>query len=368
MTVYKPAANNRALMATNLSFNRSIAPSPALFTGFNSARSDDTLQPVLLQKVRGRGAFLNSYLDKAGKVSKEFDPSKPNIIEDDVANLPPNCNSFKLDFSLNITAESRRPNTCELPALEDLLQKIGTAYDAKDGYRFLAERYVWRLVNGSMMWRNYTIATNKQVMIAFEHQKQFHTVKAYCRDLSKTKFPGGSTLRDVVADVDVLIAAFAQALATSDGDPLILRITATGVVGYGGEVYPSQVFSDRRTTANVRPPKELVSHPLGDGRRQAKMNATKIGNAIRHIDEFHGNDEAATAIEAYGFVQHNLSALRPVTGANIYNLLWQDSPGYPSLIAKAKNAASIPADIHYFMAMLIRGGVFAASGASDNGG
>jgi CRISPR-associated protein Csy3 len=356
------------MMASNLSFNRSIAPSPALLTGFDSAHPDRASKPVILQSLKGRGAFLNSYLDKSGKVSKDFDPSKPNIIEGDVANLPKDCDAFRMDFSVNISAGSIRPNTCELPLVNQLITTISKTYVERGGYHFLAERYVWRLMSGAMMWRNYTVASDKQVTISFEYGDESHVLRSHCRDLPKTKYPGHAALRDAVPEIDVLIDAFAKALYDEDGDPLILHVAATGVVGYGGEVYPSQVFTENRATANGKPlsRKELVAYDLGDGRRQGKINATKIGNAIRHIDEWHGDaSSGAIAIEAYGFVQHNLSALRPRDGANFYNILWQDSPAFPEQIKKAKRVSDIPADIHYFIAMLIRGGVFVAPGGGS---
>jgi CRISPR-associated protein Csy3 len=357
--------NNPALMASNLSFNRSIAPSPALLTAFDSANPYD-LQPVLLTNTIGRGAFLNSYLDKKGEIAEDFDPSKPNIVEGDMANLPPSCDSFRMDFTINVTAGSIEPNSCEIPALDALFRDISKAYKKAGGYIELSERFVWRLLNGSIMWRNYTVSSDKKVTISFEQNSQTYTFEAQCRNLSKLRYPGFAAMRDAVANVEHLVTTFAEALSV-DGDPLILRVTATGKVGYGSEVYPSQVFNEiSDKDKRDRSVKKLVSHDLGNGRRQGKINATKIGNAIRHIDEWHGSpDEDATSIEAYGFVQRNLSALRPVQGENFYNLLWQQSDTFPSILAECSTRQKIPGSIHYFMAMLIRGGVFAAPSNSS---
>ena len=346
------ASNNPALMASNLSYNRSIAPSPALLTALNSASPQQAPKPVILQQMRGRGAFLNNYL------GKDFDPTNPNIVEGDTANLPHDCDTFRIELSVNITAGSIVPNTCELPVLDQLLQDIATKYRAAGGYHVLASRYVWRLLNGSVMWRNYTVSADKKVVITFTNETGVQTVTANCRDLSKDRFPGITALRDAVSNVDVLLDAVALALSV-EGDPLILNVVATGVVGYGGEVYPSQVFSETGDKT-----KKLVSLDLGNGQRQGKMNATKIGNAIRHIDEWHGSDEA-TAVEAYGFVQRSLSALRPANGDNFYNLLWQQSTSFPAILEGSTSANNIPGNIHYFVAMLIRGGVFAAPAGSS---
>jgi len=359
--------NNPALMASNLAFTRSISPSPALLTAFDSTNPQQSAQPVLLQNVKGRGAFLNSYLDKNGNEDAEFDPSKPNVVEGDIANLPPNCDSFRMDYSVNVTAGSLAPNSCEIRTLEQLIHDITEAYAKHGGYHILAARYVWRMLNGSTMWRNYTISANKKVMITYGYpDRAKQTVTAQCRDLPKTKFPGLDALKAAVPNVEDLVNQFSKALAV-DGDPLILHVTATGTVGYGGEVYPSQVFSENARGSKAKSTKELVSYNLGSGQRQGMINGPKIGNAIRHIDEWHGSDqEDAIAVEAYGFVQHSLSALRPTDGSNFYNLLWQRSLEFPAMITKSASGEKIAGDIHYFMAMLIRGGVFTAPpGSSD---
>ena len=86
----------------------------------------------------------------------------------------------------------------------------------------------------------------------------------------------------------------------------------------------------------------------------AGMHSQKIGNAIRTIDTWYSDAEFPIAVEPYGAVTTLGTAFRqPKQKQDFYSLLdnWVLKDSMPE-----------PEQQHYVMAVLIRGGVFGASG------
>jgi CRISPR-associated protein Csy3 len=86
------------------------------------------------------------------------------------------------------------------------------------------------------------------------------------------------------------------------------------------------------------------------------MHSQKIGNALRTIDTWHEEAEVvgAIAIEPYGSVTNRGKAYRPPKSKNdFYTLLdnWVLKDNVPTIEQQ-----------HYVIAVLVRGGVFGASG------
>ena len=127
---------------------------------------------------------------------------------------------------------------------------------------------------------------------------------------------------------------------------VILSIKAYAVVGYGQEVYPSQeLILDKDKNKS----KEL--YKVND---KAGMHSQKIGNAIRTIDTWYPESNFPIAIETYGTVTTLGTAFRqPKQKQDFYSLFdaWILKDEKPNLENQ-----------HYVMAVLIRGGVFGASG------
>jgi CRISPR-associated protein Csy3 len=124
-----------------------------------------------------------------------------------------------------------------------------------------------------------------------------------------------------------------------------LQVTAFVRIGAGQEVFPSQELILDRGRGDK-------SKTLYDVDGVAAIHSQKIGNAIRTIDTWY--PEAAAngpiAIEPYGSVTTQGKAYRqPKEKADFYNLL-------DSWIIKDKTPE--PAQQHFVIATLIRGGVF----------
>jgi CRISPR-associated protein Csy3 len=90
------------------------------------------------------------------------------------------------------------------------------------------------------------------------------------------------------------------------------------------------------------------------------MHTQKIGNAIRWIDEWHGDDaHGAVPVDPYAALTLEATTLRGKEGKNNFYAYLKK----PEVIIEPLNSGAAPdaktfGPTHFFMAMLIRGGVF----------
>ena len=127
---------------------------------------------------------------------------------------------------------------------------------------------------------------------------------------------------------------------------VILYVKAEVQMGYGQEVYPSQelILDTGKDKSKVLYQKSAI----------AGMHSQKLGNAIRTIDTWYPDAEFPIAAEPYGAVTTLGTAFRqPKQKQDFYSLFdnWV-----------LNDVAPDEGQQHYVMAVLIRGGVFGASG------
>lgn len=128
---------------------------------------------------------------------------------------------------------------------------------------------------------------------------------------------------------------------------IILEVEAQAKMGRGQEVYPSQeLVLDTGTR------KSKILYEINN---KAGMHSQKIGNAIRTIDTWYAeNAPFPIAAEPYGAVTNLGTAFRqPKEKIDFYTLFdnWVLKDVAPELEQQ-----------HYVISVLIRGGVFGASG------
>src|SRR5690606_7072428 len=103
-----------------------------------------------------------------------------------------------------------------------------------------------------------------------------------------------------------LVAEVGAALSGKRG-PLFLNVDISGEMPAGAEVYPSQEFlpEAKQSKENGKVLSAIEIEHNGRRFRQGTMHSQKIGNALRWIDEWHGevDEYGATPIEVYGYVQ-----------------------------------------------------------------
>ncbi|HEU0198530.1 MAG TPA: type I-F CRISPR-associated protein Csy3 [Nevskiaceae bacterium] len=334
--------------ASVLAFERKLDPSDALLYAGNWAERDHSQQwaPVTLRAKSVRGTISNRL------PAKDQDPLKlnakiesPNLQTVDVATLPANADTLKVQFTLRVLAGTGQPSACNDAAYrQKLLATVGD-YVQQNGFTELARRYAANLANGRFLWRNRIGAEQVEVVvaqIADGKTSASWTFNALAHSLLELKAPAAEAQA-----LTALATLIASGLAGETH--VLLQVTAFARIGAGQEVFPSQELILDRGRGDK-------SKTLYDVDGAAAIHSQKIGNAIRTIDTWY--PEAAAngpiAVEPYGSVTTQGKAYRqPKEKDDFYNLL-------DNWIIKDKTPD--PDQQHFVIATLIRGGVFGEAG------
>lgn len=346
--------------ASVLAFERKLDPSDALFFAGNwAARSESTTwQPVKIREKSVRGTISNRLK------TKDQDPAKldaaienPNLQTVDVAALPLEADTLKVEFTLRVLGGTGEPSACnDADYRKKLVATVG-GYVQQHGFGELARRYAANLANGRFLWRNRIGAEQVEVQVAHlkdgkpTTQWTFQALDHSMRELSAPSSEAN--------DVSALAAVIESGLAGTSH--VLLRITAFVRVGAGQEVFPSQELildqSQTRTVngKSIKKSKTLYSVKVGD-QDIAAIHTQKIGNALRTIDTWYPDaaENGPIAVEPYGSVTTQGKAYRqPKDKVDFYNLLdnWVIKDKAPDLEQQ-----------HFVVATLVRGGVFGDAG------
>jgi len=335
--------------ASVLAFERKLDPSDAVFHAgsWDDRGIDAAWTAVKVREKSVRGTISNRLK------AKDQDPAKldaaienPNLQTVDVAALPPEADTLRVQFTLRVLAGAGMPSACNSAEYQARLAQMVQAYVSDHGYSELAGRYAANLANGRFLWRNLAGAESVHVEVArmvdgaVERQWHFDALEQSLR-----------VLEDLDEQVRALGAAIADGLAGRSH--VLLRITAFARIGAGQEVFPSQELILDKGAAG----KSKTLYRVGEqGCEIAAIHSQKIGNAIRTIDSWYdgASDLGPIAVEPYGSVTTQGRAYRqPKQKQDFYTLLddWLLKDKTPPVEQQ-----------HFVMAVLIRGGVFGDAG------
>lgn len=341
--------SNALKTASVLAFERKLDPSDAVF---HAGRWEDqsvaaSWTPVKLREKSVRGTISNRLK------TKDQDPAKldaaienPNLQTVDVAALPADADTLKVQFTLRVLAGAGTPSACNSAEYQAKLTQTVRSYVAAHGFAELANRYAANLANGRFLWRNRIGAERVQVHVArikdgkADGLWSFDALGQHLRKLD--------ALDDQVRSLGAVIA---DGLAGTGH--VLLQVTAYVRLGAGQEVFPSQeLILDKGSTK-----KSKTLYQIGEtGQEIAAIHSQKIGNALRTIDTWYegAQDLGPIAVEPYGSVTTQGRAYRqPKQKQDFYTLLddWL-----------LKDKAPPAEQQHFVMAVLIRGGVFGDAG------
>jgi len=331
--------------ASVLAFERKLDPSDAVF---HAGRWDDRAQshawpPVTIRPKSVRGTISNRLK------AKDQDPAKldaaienPNLQTVDVAALPPQADTLKVQFTLRVLGGAGTPSACNSAAYQAKLRATVQGYVQQHGFAELARRYAANLANGRFLWRNRVGAESVDVTV--EHMQGGQAVG---NPWSFDSLTLNTRAMSVIINEATGLAELGQVIATGLAGTahVLLRVTAFVRQGAGQEVFPSQELILDKGSAG----KSKTLYAV-DG--IAAIHSQKIGNAIRTIDTWYeGADELGPiAVEPYGSVTTQGKVYRqPKQKLDFYTLLdnWLLKDQVPSVEQQ-----------HFVMAVLIRGGVF----------
>jgi len=330
--------------ASVLAFERKLDPSDAVFhAGFWDDREQShAWQPVSIKPKSVRGTISNRL-----KV-KDQDPAKldaaienPNLQTVDVAALPAEADTLKVQFTLRVLGGAGTPSACNSAAYQAKLLTTVQGYVQQHGFGELARRYAANLANGRFLWRNRAGA--EQVEVTVEQMQNGQASHTWSFDALALNTRAVGDINTEAKGLNELGHAIAAGLAGSQH--VLLRITAFVRQGAGQEVFPSQELILDKASAGKS---KTLYHVDG----VAAIHSQKIGNAIRTIDTWYegAGELGPIAVEPYGSVTTQGKAYRqPKQKLDFYTLLdnWLLKDQVPPVEQQ-----------HFVMAVLIRGGVF----------
>ena len=330
--------------ASVLAFERKLDPSDAVF---HAGRWDDRAQSHAWQPVTVRAKSVRGTISNRLK-AKDQDPAKldaaienPNLQTVDVAALPAEADTLKVQFTLRVLGGAGTPSACNSAAYQAKLLATVQGYVQQHGFGELARRYAANLANGRFLWRNRAGA--EQVEVTVEQMQNGQAAHTWCFDALALNTRAVGAINTEAKGLDELGQVMAAGLAGSQH--VLLRITAFVRQGAGQEVFPSQELILDKDSAGKS---KTLYHVDG----VAAIHSQKIGNAIRTIDTWYEGAEelGPIAVEPYGSVTTQGKAYRqPKQKLDFYTLLdnWLLKDQVPPVEQQ-----------HFVMAVLIRGGVF----------
>ena len=330
--------------ASVLAFERKLDPSDAVF---HAGRWDDRSQSHAWQRVTIKPKSVRGTISNRLK-AKDQDPAKldaaienPNLQTVDVAALPADADTLKVQFTLRVLGGAGTPSACNSAAYQAKLLATVQGYVQQHGFGELARRYAANLANGRFLWRNRAGA--EQVEVTVEQMQNGQAAHTWSFDALALNTRAVGAINTEAKGLDELGQAMAAGLAGSQH--VLLRITAFVRQGAGQEVFPSQELILDKDSAGKS---KTLYHVDG----VAAIHSQKIGNAIRTIDTWYEGAEelGPIAVEPYGSVTTQGKAYRqPKQKLDFYTLLdnWLLKDQVPPVEQQ-----------HFVMAVLIRGGVF----------
>jgi len=339
---------NELKTASVLAFERKLDVSDALlFSGKWESRDDiNHWRPVTIREKSVRGTI--SHRLKA----RDQDPAKldaaienPNLQTVDVATLPAEDDTLRVQFTLRVLEGVGEPSACNEAAYREKLLNVVGSYIRDQGLGELSKRYAANLANGRFLWRNRIGAEQVEVRVA--RLQSGSVASSWTFDAlnhSLLELRGPELESQPLQELSSLVEA-----GLSGREHVLLQITAFARVGSGQEVFPSQeLILDRG--------KGDKSRTLYDVSGIAAIHSQKVGNALRTIDTWYpgAEENGPIAVEPYGSVTTQGKAWRqPKEKVDFYSLLdgWVLKDKVPEKDQQ-----------HFVVATLIRGGVFGEAG------
>ena len=330
--------------ASVLAFERKLDPSDAVFHAgrWDERAQSHDWQPVVIREKSVRGTISNRLK------TKDQDPAKldaaienPNLQTVDVAALPAEADTLKVQFTLRVLGGAGSPSACNSAAYQAKLLATVQGYVQQHGFGELARRYAANLANGRFLWRNRAGA--EQVEVTVEQMQGGQAENTWPFDALALNTRTVGAINTEAKGLKELGQAIATGLVGSQH--VLLRVTAFVRQGAGQEVFPSQeLILDKGSAGKSK----TLYHVDG----VAAIHSQKIGNAIRTIDTWYEGAEelGPIAVEPYGSVTTQGKAYRqPKQKLDFYTLLdnWLLKDQVPPVEQQ-----------HFVMAVLIRGGVF----------
>ncbi len=329
--------------ASVLAFERNLDISDAFFAQRDSQNKESKPQSVTIKEKSVRGTISNRLKnpEKIDPAKLDAEIEKANLQRVDSASLDESCDTLVVTWSCKVLPFTGKPSVCNAQDYQTALVDTVQGYLDTHGVSELARRYATNIANARWLWRNRVGAERIAVDVSCTVNDTKHSFSFDAKSISLRGFDNDTQHTD---DINQLANLIEQGL--NDDAFIILYVKASAIMGYGQEVYPSQEL--------VLDTGKTKSKELYQINGKAGMHSQKVSNAIRTIDNWYPNAEFPIAIEPYGAVTTLGTAFRqPKAKMDFYTL-------FDNWILKGDAPSN--EQQHYVIGVLIRGGVFGASG------
>ena len=320
-----------------LAFESKLVCSDAImFAGRWEQTEASGWKPVAIREKAVRGTISNRLKGaKASKIEPKIESANPQTV--DTAALNFDTDTLKVLFTLRVLGNLDIPSTCNNPDYQKSLSEKIHSYVDSFGFHELAIRYATNIANARFLWRNRFGAKAVKVIVSDGNKTwRFNAFEYSLENFEKR---------------DDQLLDFASVIENGlKGEAVFLTIEAFVQLGAGQTVFPSQeLILDSSDSKKSKVLYQVVN--------QAAIHSQKLGNALRTIDTAYlpesTEPSSPIAIEPYGSVTNRGIAYRqPKLKNDFYSLLdaWM-----------LKDQDLTEDQLHYVIAMLIRGGVFGAA-------
>ena len=326
-----------------LAFEKKIVPSDGYLYGTIWENRHENKAPLAVTEKSVRGTISNSLKDTVlgdpMKLSAEI--QKANLQTVDCCFLTTHEDTLVTNFTVKFLGGLDSPSACSNNDFLEKYKAVLESYKKEFSFEELAFRYAYNIACARFLWRNRLGAENIEVVVRDCKDNTSWTFNA--KEFSIRKFDGEK--KEILKEFSDKIAS-----AFMGNDFALFEVECYSKIGNGQEVFPSEEMVLDKSDKDK-------SKILYSANGCAAFHSQKIGNAIRTIDTWYKDFETENsvgpiAIDSYGPVTTLSKAFRAEKMTDFYSI--KDSYVWDDDIEK-------PEDKHYFMAMIIRGGVFGES-------
>lgn len=336
-------------------YERSIQPGKALFF-YKTAGSDFIPLQVDKKTIRGQKcSYSEGYSRLSNTNATPQDLAYSNPVKMESVSVPPMVDGIYCRFNLRIFANSLEPTICDNLTTYQICKKLAEEYKRLGGYKILAERYSKNILLGEWLFRN---RDSYPITIDVKTTSGNHYVLA-----NANHFDWHSN-ENVFLD---LVTQLANEVSVALSEPRTYwsaEITGKIDACMGEEIYPSQQFLES-TDRETRLSKGFCNITYPDGRSGVVLNMEKVGAGIQKIDDWYSNDaDRRIRVHEYGADIKHVIALRRPEGNNDFYHLIRNAESFLKTLKKLPDNKpdKIQPEIHYVMAVLIKGGMFQKGG------
>lgn len=343
-----------------LAYARSVEPSLGRMTA--SAVKDAPIAehaPILVE-TQGFLGQISPFKDKKGNEGKNL----PGFGQ--IARTPADKPWLHISASVRFIAQSRKPSMTDTAGVIEALAGVVNHAADTGVYRQIAGRYLWSILSGRFAWRNRLLADEQTVSV------RIAGVNLLVNPLTLDLDVPFSTAADIATstgasaeDLDAAISAIERGFLDPSA-PAVAKIRWSGLVGTGATVYPSQAYptasqkGKAKTAAGGDVGKILASIRIGNQDGCAVLTDQKIGAALRYFENWHGG--APVPVNPFAGNKETSEVLRPKSGKgprHLYDLFLDGE-------FLGKPDAADPAELAFFIACLVRGGVYQTAETKEN--